>query len=114
MKHVVALIIKTGMVAVVLEVVLGFLTALTFTQILMISIAVTILAYLLGDMMVLPSTNNTVATIADIGLAFATIYLFNYVYSPGISWVDALIAATAVGVGEVLFHRYLSRMVLPS
>lgn len=113
MKHIVAFILKTGIVAIILEIVLGYWTALTFTQILMISLAVTFVAYIVGDILVLPATNNTIATLADIGLAFAVIYLFNFVYTPHIRWMDALIAGFAVGVGEILFHRYMSRMVLP-
>ncbi len=116
MKHITSLLIKVVMIAVVLEVVLGLLTNLTFTQILYVSLAVTIVAYLIGDMVVLPmANNNTIATVADIGLSLVTIYLFNYAWTNRhISITDALIAAVVIGVGEWVFHKYVAKNVFPN
>lgn len=113
MKHVTALLIKFVMTTIVLEIVLGMLTNLTFTSVLYIAVAVTILAYIIGDLLILPATNNTVATIADIGLALATIYMFNFLWNTTtISFVNALISAVVIGVGEWFFHKYVSNNVL--
>jgi hypothetical protein len=115
MKHVKALLLKFVMIAVVLEIVLNMLTNLTFGDILYISAAVTILAYIIGDLLILPVTNNTVATVADAGLALATIYLFNFIWGISeISFIDALISAAVLGVGEWFFHKYVSSNVLPN
>ena len=115
MRHVGALLLKFIITAVVLELILLNLTALSFGSILVIALTVTVLAYLIGDMAILPRSNNTVSTIADIGLSFVTILLFNYIF-PGaaISFFDALIASIGIGVGEWIFHKFVSRSVLPT
>ena len=69
----------------------------------------------IGDLLILPASNNTVATLADAGLALATIYMFNYLWDARyISFYDALVAAAVIGVGEWFFHKYVNNQVLPS
>jgi hypothetical protein len=112
MKHVTALLIKFVMIAVALEIVLNLLTDLTFGDILYIAAAVTLLAYVIGDLFILRATNNTVAAIADAGLALAVIYAFNFFWNVRyISFIDALIAAAVLGVGEWFFHKYVENNV---
>lgn len=113
-KHLTALAIKYVLTAVVLGVLLPYLTDLTFGEILWVAAAVTVLAYVLGDLMILPMSNNTVATIADAALALATLVAVNYVM-PGadISFTDAAIAALVLGVGEWIFHKFVAKGVLP-
>ncbi len=114
MKHALALVIKFAMIAVVLEVVLGYLTDLSIVNILYVALAVTLLAYLIGDLFVLDKTNNTVATIADAGLALFTIWAFNWIMPDAdISFTDALIAAAVLAVGEWIYHKYVRRAVFP-
>lgn len=114
MKHVYALVIKYAMTAIILELSLGSLTALIFGDVLVISLAVTIIAYIIGDLLILPATSNIVATLADAVLAFITIFAFNYYYGYAIiSYSDAIISAVALGVGEWLFHSYVARAVFP-
>ncbi|MDP4089486.1 MAG: DUF2512 family protein [Bacillota bacterium] len=114
MKHIYSLVIKYVMTAIILELILGSLTALTFGDILLISLVVTIIAYLIGDLLILPATNNTVATLSDAVLAFITIFAFNYYYGYTIiSYGDAIIAAVVLGVGEWLFHKYVAKVVFP-
>lgn len=114
MKHVTALFVKFVMVALVLEIVLNMLTDLTFTNILYISLAVTVLAYIIGDLLILPASNNTVATVADAVLALFTVYMFNFLWNTReISFFDALIAAAVLGVGEWFFHKYVANKVFP-
>lgn len=109
MKHLTAILIKFAMITIILEVLLLILTNITFIDILVISATVTAIAYLIGDLFVLPAINNTVATIADVGLAFITILMFNYFWlDRGISIWSALIAAIAIGVGEIFFHKYIA------
>jgi Protein of unknown function (DUF2512) len=112
MKHIIALLIKFLMVSIVLVTVLSMLTNLTFSDMLYISGTVTILAYVIGDMLILRMSNNIVATIADAGLALFTIYMFNYLWNiQAIDFTDALIAAAILGVGEWFFHKYVANNV---
>ncbi|MEG0775543.1 DUF2512 family protein [Clostridium sp.] len=113
MRHITALLIKFVMVTIVLETVLNIFTNLTFGDILYISGTVTILAYIISDILILSMSNNTLATIADIGLALFTIYMFNYIWSIDmISYSDASIAALGLGLGEWFFHKYVEDNVL--
>lgn len=115
MKHFTALLIKFVMVTLILEIILNMLTELTLTEILYISVAVTVLAYIIGDLLILPASNNIVATLADIGQALATIYMFNYLWGTRyISLYDALVSAVVIGVGEWFFHIYVKEQLIPS
>jgi hypothetical protein len=108
MKHMTALLIKFVMISVILEIALNLMTNLTFGDTLYIAAIVTILAYIIGDLLILPTTNNTVATVADAVLALATIYTFNFIWGVRyISFLDALIAAAVLGLGEWFFHKYV-------
>ncbi len=114
MKHIYAVLIKYVMVTVITGVVLGGLTNLTFGDILYISAAVTILAYIIGDLLILSATNNTVATISDFVLSLVVIYLFNFLWTTKmITFGDALITALVIGVGEWFFHKYVYNRVFP-
>jgi hypothetical protein len=115
MKHVSQILIKFVMVTIMLSLFLLYLTNLTFANILAISAVVTIAAYLIGDLGILPRTNNTIATVADAGLSLVTILMFNWVYPwADISFSDALLAAVGLAVGEWVFHKVISRGTSPS
>lgn len=115
MKHFTALLIKFVMVTLILEIILNMLTELTLIEILYISVALTVFSYIIGDLLILPASNNIVATFADAGLALATIYMFNYLWNiKYISLYDALVSAAVIGVGEWFFHEYVDKNVLPS
>jgi hypothetical protein len=115
MKHIVALILKFVMVAVLLEIMLSLLTNQTIGQILVVSIAVTVVSYLLGDLLILAFSNNTGATVCDAILAFVTIYLFNYWSNyPRVSVLAAAISTLVLAVGEIFFHRYMVKTVYPN
>jgi hypothetical protein len=114
-KHIWAIILKYLMVLIVLEIVLSLATALTIGEIAIISIAVTVLSYLVGDLLILSFSNNFVATVADAVLAFLTIYMFNFWSDYGVITVwDAVISAVVLAVGEWFFHKYMVKVVYPN
>ncbi|HYF81802.1 MAG TPA: DUF2512 family protein [Clostridia bacterium] len=109
MKHVSAILIKFIMVAVVLSIILLYTTNLTFSNILTISAVITVAAYLIGDLGILPKTNNIIATTADAGLSLVVLLVFNWVYPwAAISFFDALLAAVGLALGEWVFHKIIS------
>ncbi|MHB9094725.1 MAG: DUF2512 family protein [Eubacteriales bacterium] len=115
MKHVLALIIKFAIVAAVLEAVLHYLSNLSVLNTLYVALAVTIIAYLIGDLIILPRTNNTIATIADAMIALLTILAFNYIIpNARISFANALITCAVLAVGEWIYHKYVRGAVFPS
>jgi hypothetical protein len=113
MRHIYAILIKFVMVTIILGIALSAMTDLTFNDILYVSATVTILAYVVGDLLILSITNNIVATIADAALALATIYAFNFILEQrNISFSDSLITALILGLGEWFFHKYVAKNVL--
>lgn len=108
LKHISALIVKYLMTALILEVSLLLLTDLSFSQILWVSLVVTGISYLIGDMVILQATNNATATIADMGLTIITIYMFNFFWNRNdISLFSCVIAGVILGFGETFFHRII-------
>ena len=112
MKHIGALIIKFILTAVILEIFLNMMTNLTFGQILWISLIVTILSYVIGDLVTLPLSNNIIATAADVVIAFVVLYMANlWLDYSTVGIFDAIINALILGVGEMFFHRYVHRSI---
>lgn len=80
-------------------------TSLTFA--IVTSVVVSLIAYGLGDLLILSNTNNTFATTADFLLVFALFWgacaLFNQTYLLS----GILVTTFAIGVVEYFFHSYL-------
>jgi hypothetical protein len=113
MEHVKALIIKFVMVLAILAFVLGLFYRVDFGEYFTISLIVTVVAYMLGDLFILPRFGNTAATISDFVLAYILIWavgsgIINENISLGwASFWSALILA----IGEIFFHRYMNKSV---
>lgn len=114
MKHLRSLLIKFVLILAMTSVVFGFLYGVSFGDILTISLLLTMGAYLLGDMFILPAYGNTVATLADFGLAYFGSWLIGamIIEQPIRIGVASFISAILIAAGEVFFHRYLMRNVL--
>ncbi|MFS0673491.1 YndM family protein [Ornithinibacillus sp. 179-J 7C1 HS] len=115
MKHVKALLIKFVGSLILLYLILGLIYGMDFGEVFLLSLVLGVAAYVIGDLLILPRTNNTIATIADFGLAWAIIYWFTDTMTPADNPIIAsLIAAIAVGIFEAFFHSYLANHVLPN
>ncbi|WP_054955557.1 DUF2512 family protein [Paenibacillus dakarensis] len=73
------------------------------------ALALTVIAYLLGDLVVLPKTNNMIATAVDAVLAFVLLWGVSSNADWNISMGDLLIITLALGVFEYIFHEMLYR-----
>ena len=114
-KHVKALLIKFVGSLVLLYIILGLMFEMTFGEVFFLTAVLGILAYLIGDMLTLPRTNNTMATIADFVLTWAIIYWFyDSMTVADNEFTASLIAAIVVGLFEIFFHRYVASNVLPN
>lgn len=109
MKHLTALLIKFIMVFIVLYVILGLIFGVSFGNVLLMSLFLVIIAYLLGDLGVLPMGGNLIATVADFGLAFLVIWLISvYVLGISIPLISGILSsAILIALGEWFFHKYL-------
>lgn len=113
MKHFYALVIKLTIVFIILEAVLYFNTGLSFTGIFFLALAVSIVSYLVGDLLILPMSNNIAATVSDFILSLAVIFLFSWVIAgAGVSFYRALVASLIIAAGEWVFHKYLAFSVI--
>jgi hypothetical protein len=114
MKHVKALAIKFVSSLVLLSLILGLLYDMSFSNIFLITLVLGVAAYVIGDLLILPRTNNTVATIADFGLAFLIIWLMSRSLTYGDNHFSmSLIAALGVALFEYMFHKYVANNVIP-
>ncbi|EJR93989.1 YndM family protein [Bacillus mycoides] len=116
MKHIVALLIKYTAISAVLLMIIGIFQGISIPRILFISLLITGVAYLIGDLFILPKYGNMVATIADLGLSFVGIwalthFLTNINLTRNIG-ASAFFAALLIGVAEIFFHIYMKKVVL--
>lgn len=114
MDHVKALIIKFIMCTAVLWVVLGLFYGVGFGAILTLSVLLTVISYIVGDLFLLPRFENWGATLADLGITFVGIWFLGpFLFEENLLIGSAaIISAIIIAVGEFFFHKYMARDVL--
>ncbi|MRH44680.1 DUF2512 family protein [Aquibacillus halophilus] len=113
MDHVKALGIKFIVIAIVLFSILAIFNNASLTNILIISILVTGVSYLIGDLFILRRYGNLIATVADFGLAFISVWLLSTLFFQveyGI-FSASLFIAFFISISEAIFHMYMQRIV---
>ncbi|MEK3886091.1 YndM family protein [Bacillus sp. FSL K6-3431] len=110
MKHIKALALKFISSLVLLYIILGAIYGLNFGNVFLITLVLGIVSYLIGDLFILPRTNNMTATIADFGLALIVIWLVTAnVTVDRNTFAISLVSAIAVALFELFFHKYLAK-----
>lgn len=122
MNHVIAFLIKFVMVAAVLLIILTWIFDVSFVDTLIISLALTAIAYLMGDLMIFlnagkpedQKTRNTIATICDFVLAFLVIWYIGHLLTDTTAEMvtPALLSAVVLAAGEWFFHLYMDQVVM--
>jgi hypothetical protein len=113
LKHLRALAVKFLASLAVLYVILGLMYDMSFTNVLLISLVLGLASYVIGDLFLLPKTNNTIAALADFGLAFMIIWILGESLTYGESLLlPSLISAAGIALFEYFFHKYVARNVL--
>jgi uncharacterized membrane protein YqaE (UPF0057 family) len=120
-EHVKAFIIKLVMITAVLGIILTVIFEGEFSDTLWISIVLTALAYILGDLIIFRhagdgseyTKRNIIATLADAILTFAIVYFMGKDIFVGDNdlLTSALLSAVVIGLGEWFFHKYLNNHV---
>lgn len=105
-------IVKFIMTLAILWVVLGWFFGVSFTNILITTIAVSIVGYI-ADLFILPRANNTVATIVDLVVTYAVVWIVgaNAYAAPVALNAAAITSAIVIGIGEMFFHRYMANVI---
>lgn len=116
MNHLKAFTIKFIVSLILLYIVLGLFYAISFSNIFVITLLLVVASYSLGDMVILPRTNNIVATISDFVLTYLVVWLFGDILwllgdniGAGI-FTAALITSVGVALFEFFFHMYVSKI----
>lgn len=81
----------------------------TFWTSVFAALGLTIIAYLIGDQLILRATNNMVATIADAILAFVYLWALAAFFDWPLSWGELLLTVIVLGVVELFYHRFLGK-----
>lgn len=111
MDHVRAALLKLLVSGVPLFLILFLAGEVNWLTALVISVVVGLLAYVLGDLIILPAAGNYTAALADGGLVLFLLYLFRYA---GIALSTSVILYSVVAlvlVEALIYHPYLKRLV---
>ncbi|WP_165769183.1 YndM family protein [Virgibacillus profundi] len=109
MAHLKVLGIKFIVIAILVFSLFGIIYNATLLNLFWISLLVTGISYLIGDLFILRRFGNVTATIADFGLAFLSIWLLgNLFLAEGMPVILlSLTAAFFMTCGEPLIHIYI-------
>jgi hypothetical protein len=114
MKHIKALLIKFVGISLVLFSLYGIYSGeASLGEILTMSIFTTVLAYVIGDLFVLPKMGMVAAAIGDFGLAFILLWAMSSFWV-GVTFnviLTSFFAALGITVVEGLFHIYMKSVV---
>ncbi|WNS73820.1 YndM family protein [Bacillus sp. DTU_2020_1000418_1_SI_GHA_SEK_038] len=113
MKHVKAFVLKFISCLVLLYIILGLFYGMSFGMVFLTSLTLAATSYILGDFLVLPRTNNFIATITDYVLAFFVIWSLSISLTLRENIVTmSLVAAAGVALFEIIFHRYMANQII--
>jgi hypothetical protein len=73
------------------------------------SLCLTVVAYIIGDQMILRSSNNVIATVSDALLAFFILWLVAYYAGWTLSFTELCAISIVLAVVEYFYHPYLLR-----
>ncbi|WP_173915627.1 YndM family protein [Halobacillus sp. Marseille-Q1614] len=109
MRHVKLLAVKFIVTLIALTLILGAGYDVSFGNVFLISLVLGVLSYVLGDLIILPRTSNTIATLADFVLAYFVIYFMTDALTAGGDlFTAALLSSVAIAIFEYFFHKNVS------
>lgn len=109
MKHFNALIVLFIAATAAFAVTLGWLGGATFGQVLLAALVFTPVAYILGDLIVLPATNTWIGLLVDAIAVWAVLRLTVPLIAMGSIMFWSIVAIAVVGY---FFHLYLYQNVI--
>ncbi|GIP38930.1 hypothetical protein J31TS4_22100 [Paenibacillus sp. J31TS4] len=88
---------------------LMWFTEASFLGSLAAAVVLTLIAYVLGDRIILKNTNNMVATVSDAVLAAVYLYAVAVYAGWSLSFGELITIVAVLGLFEYFFHFYLMR-----
>ncbi|MFP3846636.1 YndM family protein [Priestia filamentosa] len=114
MKHVKAFLFKFIISFILLYAILSGINGFSIGDVFWTTMILGGISYILGDLLILPRTNNTLATIADFALSFIIIWVMTSTLAYGDYLARTFTSALGMTIFEALFHRYMVNRVLPN
>lgn len=107
MNHLIRLLVKAVINGIILVPFLIWFSGASLLGSMLAAVGLTIIAYLVGDQLILRATNNVIATVADAFLAFVYLWMvasfFHWTLRPG----SLLFTIVALAIGELFYHGFL-------
>jgi len=112
MKHLWALLIKFVAVGTVVLSVYGIFNADLFTLVMM-SLVLTLVAYVIGDLFILRRMGNFAASLGDFVLSLGLLWVMSFLFidTEMNRLTAAFISSFAIAVMEALFHLYIKKHI---
>lgn len=85
-------------------------TEATWFSSVMTALGLSVIAYFIGDQLILRATNNITATIADAAIAALYLWMVSYYFKWSLSLGELVIMVAVLGVAEFFYHRYLGNV----
>ncbi|MDW7673821.1 MAG: DUF2512 family protein [Bacillota bacterium] len=113
MSFIQAIVVKFIMIVAFVALTLPETGAVSLSNAIIISLAATVLTFVIGDLLILPRTNSSIAAVADVPMLFIIFYGAQYVI-PGIvvTVFGALLTSAIISFIEWLIHHYFKRTIL--
>lgn len=100
-------LIKLVVNGVIVVSMLRWLTDATWSSSMFAALGLTIIAYFVGDQLILRGTNNIIAMISDALITVLYLWLVANLYNWTVRTGAFLMIAVVLGVAEFFYHRYL-------
>ncbi|WP_405080036.1 DUF2512 family protein [Paenibacillus chitinolyticus] len=104
------LIIKLILNGVIVVPLLLTFTEASITSALLTAVLLSLVAFVIGDQLILRVSNNTIATICDAALAFVFLRFAAYAADWSLSTGELLIIVLVLGLVEAMYHRMLREL----
>lgn len=104
----ITLLIKLVITFIITWFAFGLLISNNFMTIVALSIIVTVLNYLVGDLIILKNFDNTIASVADVLMSALMAFVFSLI-NPDfrINLFTIIVFAVIIGIFEYFYHNYL-------
>jgi predicted Kef-type K+ transport protein len=103
-------LVKLIMNGIILVPFLYWFTEATVLSSSLTSLGLTVIAYLIGDQLILRASNNLVATLSDAVLAAVYLWMVAAFMNWSFTWGELLLTVAILGVAELFYHRFLGKV----
>ncbi|MFC6463773.1 DUF2512 family protein [Marinilactibacillus sp. GCM10026970] len=107
MKHLKAIVIKSIAIILISWIVLSLIWNIPLMHAVIGGAIVSLMIYVIGDLLVLRKIGNIVATVVDMGGALAILWGYLYLALGESYFLESLVASAGIAIFEWFFHSWL-------